>query len=901
MGNWTDAPTLAKDGTEIPFLHSFLGNKEKIKLPPNIKLPLTVENKPTPVVADEFETVWEPVPNSSQEFAIDTRAHHTLYCGARGPGKTVTQLMRFRRFVGLGYGMHWKGIIFDREFKHLSDLVAQSNRFFPQFNDGCLWFKSAADYKWTWPTGEELLFRHVKSVEDYDAFHGWSIQFLGWNELTKWPTLELYDKMMSINRSSFVPEKHTPKKRVNGVVVYDTQDGKPLPPIPLEVFSTTNPYGPGHCLPHGDVLTAYNGWIDIRNLKIGDWVISVDSNGISKPVQVTNVICEQFQGDMVCRKGRGINMEFTPMHRLPLVSEDGKNFKLRRFCDLPKYSKIKRTANGWSGVPLINFEVPFYVCRKTKLEQPDTLTGSQYANLMGWFLSEGCTVDIDKSFHIAQTKESSRDFIELLLQECGFVYTATKQQFSVHSPKWWNYLRQFGKCRDKFVPIEIKNSTLSTLHTFFNSMICGDGHWENETSCCYYTISKQLADDMAEIGVKLGYRVYMSSRIRKDRNGLSYTISFSEAKDLSFICDETLYSVQSENLRTNIERIPFCGNVYCITVPETETFFIRQNGCVWLSGNSAVKKRFIDVAKYGEIVRNKISYFDPIQAKEITVERTQVAIFGSFYENPYLDPIYRAGLIESCQKDPHLKAAWIDGDWSVSSGGACDDLWEAKIHIVDRFKVPVGWRVDRTFDWGSSAPFSVVWWAEANGEEVEFEDGRKWCPARGSLIAIADCYGTENIGTNKGLKLGAEEICDLIIEEERILKFCGWISDKVKSGPADNQIRDVREVDVDTIELKMAKKGISWTESDKSKGSRIIGLQLFRDRLRNATIKEGPAVYFTRNCQACIEIIPNLPRDPDKPEDVDSDAEDHIWDAVRYRVLKGSNRWATTIITRMPY
>jgi hypothetical protein len=71
-----------------------------------------------------FDVVWEPIPGSSQEFALDSRCDHTLYHGTRGPGKTITQLMRYRRNVGIGYGSYWRGIIFDREFKNLSDLVA---------------------------------------------------------------------------------------------------------------------------------------------------------------------------------------------------------------------------------------------------------------------------------------------------------------------------------------------------------------------------------------------------------------------------------------------------------------------------------------------------------------------------------------------------------------------------------------------------------------------------------------------------------------------------------------------------------------------------------------------------------------------------------------------------------
>ena len=75
--------------------------------------------------APKPEIVWRPLPGS-QSIAIDSRCDHTLYEGARGPGKTVTQLMRFLRHVGKGYGQFWRGVIFDLEFDHLGGLVAES-------------------------------------------------------------------------------------------------------------------------------------------------------------------------------------------------------------------------------------------------------------------------------------------------------------------------------------------------------------------------------------------------------------------------------------------------------------------------------------------------------------------------------------------------------------------------------------------------------------------------------------------------------------------------------------------------------------------------------------------------------------------------------------------------------
>jgi len=83
-----------------------------------------------------------------------------LYEGTRGPGKTDAQLMAFRKHVGRGYGRFWRGVIFDREYKNLDDLISKSLRWFPQLDGPKPKFlSSTSDLKWVWETGEELLFR----------------------------------------------------------------------------------------------------------------------------------------------------------------------------------------------------------------------------------------------------------------------------------------------------------------------------------------------------------------------------------------------------------------------------------------------------------------------------------------------------------------------------------------------------------------------------------------------------------------------------------------------------------------------------------------------------------------------------------------------------------------------
>lgn len=208
------------------------------------------------------------------------------------------------------------------------------------------------------------------------------------------------------------------------------------------------------------------------------------------------------------------------------------------------------------------------------------------------------------------------------------------------------------------------------------------------------------------------------------------------------------------------------------------------------------------------------------------------------------------------------------------------------------------------FDWGSSHPFSVGWWAIANGETVEWTDylgqPQSITLTRGTLVRFFEWYGTKEIGTNKGLVMSARDIADGINERNRLLVAGGWIAETPAPGPADNQIRNVNEKDTETIEKKMADRGVRWIASDKSKGSRKQGLQLLRDRLEATIRQEGSGLVIMENCRAWIGTVPDLPRDETDPDDVDTTAEDHVYDETRYMVLMTSDRTAKVIKLNIP-
>lgn len=260
-------------------------------------------------------------------------------------------------------------------------------------------------------------------------------------------------------------------------------------------------------------------------------------------------------------------------------------------------------------------------------------------------------------------------------------------------------------------------------------------------------------------------------------------------------------------------------------------------------------------------------------------------------DNPTLmenDPDY-ADRLEGLGNAALIKAM-LTGDWNIVAGGAFDDVWSARA-VVPSFHIPHSWRVDRSFDWGSSHPFSVAWWAEADGTEARLPNGDVFCPPRGSLVMFGEWYGAK--GPNEGLKMSPRDVALGIKQREEQMIQTGQIRVRPKAGPADNQISAVSQPGTPTIADEMASAGIKWEKSDKAPGTRKIGLELLRSRLKETAKEhpERPAIYFMEHCRSIISHLPVLPRDPKNPDDVDTSAEDHDYDAVRYRVLAEKSRY----------
>ena len=310
------------------------------------------------------------------------------------------------------------------------------------------------------------------------------------------------------------------------------------------------------------------------------------------------------------------------------------------------------------------------------------------------------------------------------------------------------------------------------------------------------------------------------------------------------------------------------------------------------SSQAQIRKRIVWTANPGGAGHNwfKARYVDPAPPctpfYDSAALTWRVFIPSRLDDNPKLvenDPEYWKRVVAAANGRTDLIKAWRYGEWDIVAGGMFDDLWRPDRHVIPPFRIPFSWQVDRSFDWGSSKPFSVGWWAESDGTQAP--NGKTY--PRGTLFRIAEWYGWTG-QPNEGLRMLIGDVAKKILQREKEMRQSGLINGQVKAGPADSSIFDVENGMC--LERDMTKHGVRWDRADKSPGSRKTGAEKLRARLRASVQSpmEEPGIFVFDSCRQWIRCVPVLPRDARDTDDVDSSAEDHNYDETRYRLLHRS-------------
>lgn len=223
---------------------------------------------------------------------------------------------------------------------------------------------------------------------------------------------------------------------------------------------------------------------------------------------------------------------------------------------------------------------------------------------------------------------------------------------------------------------------------------------------------------------------------------------------------------------------------------------------------------------------------------------------------------------------PELVRAWLEGDWNVVAGAYFPEFSATK-HVIRPFEIPAHWPRIRGMDWGSARPFCVLWAAVS--------DGLVRGIPRGALVVYREWYGW-NGQPNVGCKMSAQEVGNGIrlLEEgesmaDEVLDPAGFTED---GGPsiAERLNLNFRRAD----NARVARSGAlgGWDQLRE----RLIGTASRDTSTGNVIWTSGgqPMLYIFSTCTHLIRTLPALQHDAHRPEDVDTEGEDHPPDTLRY-------------------
>ena len=279
-------------------------------------------------------------------------------------------------------------------------------------------------------------------------------------------------------------------------------------------------------------------------------------------------------------------------------------------------------------------------------------------------------------------------------------------------------------------------------------------------------------------------------------------------------------------------------------------------------GHGWVKKMFIDAAPYMEVFTREVVSSATGKKKIFRLQYIPSLVT----ENPHIGEDY---LFQLESKPEALRNALLFGDWNAFEGQVFTEWTDDSAHYTDQlhthviapFEIPAWWPRYMSFDHGYARPFSVGWWAIApDGTAYRY---REW-------------YGCEPGRPNTGLRLTPRQIAEGILEREMDERNNNLYIDRI----ADPAIFDRSRGDsvAQLMEPVGGRPGVYFRPGENN---RLSGKMELHERLRFSP--EGrPKMYVFSTCRDFIRTVPALPYSIRDVEDVDSEAEDHIYDETRY-------------------
>lgn len=387
-----------------------------------------------------------------------------------------------------------------------------------------------------------------------------------------------------------------------------------------------------HCLLGSTEVLTEDGWKRLDGVGPSEkvYTLNTDTNEIQLQT-IRRTVKIPYVGKMLrFRNGKKFDVTMTPEHRVLLHSRSGKGFYvtarelkmgLERKDSRIAHSSVRSTGD-WDGRSPETYAIP---------GTDFTIPIKAFAGMFGLWLAEGYAdrpsqeSGKHKSYRVGITQKKPENIVPIrqLLSETTLPWRERTRRdgtvdWVICNKALHSFFVSFGKAHEKFIPIEMLEWSKDILGEMHKWMLLGDGR--NRTSSAtgrnlleYSTVSRKLAENVAEMQFKLGYRPF----IRELRNPPDSRIA---GRRIDGQKCKTLYTVSANVSKTymdprfvSVEEVEHDGFVYCLTTPNSN-FLIRSNGYVCWTGNcdepvvnlKNVSHLFTDIWTEGNLVYGKI-------------------------------------------------------------------------------------------------------------------------------------------------------------------------------------------------------------------------------------------------------------------------------------------------------
>ena len=202
--------------------------------------------------------------------------------------------------------------------------------------------------------------------------------------------------------------------------------------------------------------------------------------------------------------------------------------------------------------------------------------------------------------------------------------------------------------------------------------------------------------------------------------------------------------------------------------------------------------------------------------------------------------------------------------------------------VIPNIEPPNPGRIKVSLDWGQTDPNAICSSTPPKMRTCTCPMAVS-CTCKGDIIFVDEIYTATKPGV--GMRFAPYEIADKI---KTVVARHEWNPAilRANGNPADGQIfdpgrNDARASTADDFE----KAGIIFERADKSGcRARPACWSMLMAGPSEGAPREQPAIYICGACVNLIRSLPNLQRDPDSPDDVNSDGGDHCYDCARYAV-----------------